>query len=686
MKIFVALCGLFALTSAEIASSNKHHSQHEQSVSAAKQSLQERLAALEGQTGYNQARYGNAYGTSGSEKYVVGCSACIGSENREAYSSSRQSSASERRSSALNQGLSDSDYAGVGIVGFTNDADDNVQSLVAPNYAASASERASSRYSSSSNAYEADDMQQRVVPGDLSSVSSSAYRSAASEHDEDELQRTLVPVGTSSRIYSQSRGSTAAESSRVGASAVPVYVSSGSSNLHRASSASQSESELSESRKPIPTGQYVSISARPGTANVIAVPGGVIHTSGVPDDSQKYYSRASDYTSGSEAQSTRLLNPTSTTYRVTYNPTRNYVSSDKIASSQSESESSRVGSVQQPDKFVNYNSFGGPEAASQTRYRADESDSYNEQTQTRVVPSSVSYPSNGGSSRYQSSGSSSGYQGQTQARIAPVYPVNTVESASSSLRTADEREQRRYTPAVPTYVSASRISSSDQEESRKQQSSSQYGNAAGSYYVVPVVGQSRSQTQQQQYQRNFSPYVPARTQSSLAGSQQASSDLVSQRFGSVASLGQTDDLHTYMSESERLARLQQQQIAGTASNVAVSNIEANRRTLNTASNLDSAAANFVRSSNLANRNSELDASNVDTSGSGGFNRVRSWNKQSKWSSGSEYGADGKPKSYSTLSTGEGEKYNINGAETGYKAATTTLENDGKVSTYSIHTP
>lgn len=65
----------------------RHHSQHEQSVSAAKQSLQERLAAIEGQSSYNQARYGNAYGTSGSEKYVVGCSACIGSENRDAYSS-----------------------------------------------------------------------------------------------------------------------------------------------------------------------------------------------------------------------------------------------------------------------------------------------------------------------------------------------------------------------------------------------------------------------------------------------------------------------------------------------------------------------------------------------------------------------------------------------------------------------
>ena len=54
--------------------------------------------------------------------------------------------------------------------------------------------------------------------------------------------------------------------------------------------------------------------------------------------------------------------------------------------------------------------------------------------------------------------------------------------------------------------------------------------------------------------------------------------------------------------------------------------------------------------------------------------------------GSEYDSEGKIKSHSMLSTAEAEKHNINGAETGYKAATTTLENDGKVSTYSIHTP
>lgn len=544
--------------------------------------------------------------------------------------------ASERRSSALSQALVDSDYAGVGIVGFTNDANnENVQSVVAP-YVASASEQASSRYSQSSNAFEAEDLQQRVLPPDLSSVSSSAYRSSLTETDEDDLQRTLVPVGTSSRIFSQSRGSGVSETSRVGGSVVPVYVSSGSSNVHRAASSSHSESELSDSRKPIAVGQYVSISARPGTSNVVAVPVRVIHTEGVPEDNQKYYSRASDFSSASETSGTRVLNPTSTTYRVTYTPSRNYVSSDKTSSLQAESENSRVVGVQNPERFTNYNTFNAPESSSQTRYRADENDLYSEQGQVRVAPVSNTYPTNGGSSRYASSGSSSSQQGLTNTRIVPNYP-STLDSSSSSLRTAEEREQRRYTPAVPTYVTAGRFSTADQEESRNQQSSSQYG-TAGTYYV-PVVGQSRSQTQQQQYggasqyQRNFSPYVPVRTHSSSSASEIGSSDKLSQRFGSGVAVGQTDDLQTYMSESERLARLQQQQIVASSSNVALSNLDANRRTLNTASNLDSTAANFVRSSNLANRNSEFDSSNVDSSGASGFNRVRSWNKQSKWSSG-----------------------------------------------------
>lgn len=54
--------------------------------------------------------------------------------------------------------------------------------------------------------------------------------------------------------------------------------------------------------------------------------------------------------------------------------------------------------------------------------------------------------------------------------------------------------------------------------------------------------------------------------------------------------------------------------------------------------------------------------------------------------GIQYDESGKPKTYSSLSTAESEQHNINGKTAGYKASTTTLEDDGKISTYSIHTP
>lgn len=169
-----------------------------------------------------------------------------------------------------------------------------------------------------------------------------------------------------------------------------------------------------------------------------------------------------------------------------------------------------------------------------------------------------------------------------------------------------------------------------------------------------------------------------------------------------------------MSEAQRMANLQRNQVASSsASNRYDSNVDLNRKIHNTATNLDAAAADFVRSSNLASRTSEFDAAgDVDRNNignNGGYQKVKSWSRQSQWASGkisiffflntkkflqfvlhliilgSEYGPDGKPKTYSSMSTGESEKYNINGEEAGYKAATSTVEKDGKVSTYSIHT-
>lgn len=551
-------------------------------------------------------------------------------------------------------------------------------------------------------------MQQRVVPHDLSSVSSSAYRSSVAQRDENELQRTIggsTPyrtlgqrqsdhedddvqrsvgssgyigggslnqresgslrtyqqrqddavdedddvqrsVGSSGYIggsHSQTRGSTASDSSSTRtASVVPVYTS----GSHQRTSSSQSESEHTASTRPVPTGQYVSMNVRPGTSTVLQVPIRVIQTGGVQSTDDRYQtSRTSDYPSGSGSSNSAIQHPTSSTYRVVYTPSRNYVTADKMYSS-SDSQGSRTSGVQQPEKLTNYNSFQNVDSVTQNRFHADESDTHN--SQVRVAPVSVTYPLYGGSSRVASAGTATGTSGSNYNYNQNSRPSSTIESSSSS-RTAEEREQRRYNSAAPSYISPSRISS-DRDESRNQVS----GGTTSNSYVVPVSGsQTRYQTNNQQqsgsgsqhqyqqrpaspiYGGNFSPYGPGRTQT-VVGSTASSSDRATTRFGTGTGGGRTDDLHSYMSESERLARLQQQQIAGSSSGISLSNLDANQRTLQAASHLDSTAANFVRNSNLANRNSELDTTSYDGAGTGngnGYTRVMSWNKQSKWASG-----------------------------------------------------
>lgn len=52
----------------------------------------------------------------------------------------------------------------------------------------------------------------------------------------------------------------------------------------------------------------------------------------------------------------------------------------------------------------------------------------------------------------------------------------------------------------------------------------------------------------------------------------------------------------------------------------------------------------------------------------------------------QYDSTGKEKTSGFVSTAEGEDQTVNGKSSGYRAATTTIEDDGKRSTYSIHTP
>jgi len=108
-----------------------------------------------------------------------------------------------------------------------------------------------------------------------------------------------------------------------------------------------------------------------------------------------------------------------------------------------------------------------------------------------------------------------------------------------------------------------------------------------------------------------------------------------------------------MSESERLARLQAQNIQG-------------QHGYKASSTADFGNAALIQPS----------------SGS----RTKSWEKSSKWASQTEYDSAGKTKSSGYLSTAEGEDQTLNGKSTGFRAATTTVEDDGKRSTYSIHTP
>lgn len=159
-------------------------------------------------------------------------------------------------------------------------------------------------------------------------------------------------------------------------------------------------------------------------------------------------------------------------------------------------------------------------------------------------------------------------------------------------------------------------------------------------------------------------------------------DRLSTRLGTGTHDSQ-GSLDEFMTESERLAKLQSRTVAGSSAithSNSNQNVDAyNRIAIDKANALDSNAAEYLNRSSL-NTNQQTS----DTALPPGYKKVTSWQKQSKWASGSKYGADGKLSTHSMLSTAEGEQHNINGDQVGFKAATTTLEDDGKVSTYSLH--
>ncbi|XP_070509318.1 serine-rich adhesin for platelets-like isoform X2 [Chironomus tepperi] len=741
MRILLTILVTAALAHADV--DNKygtHYSQHQTSVNNARQGMQERLSKLDSQNVY-QRQFG------GNENYVAGCTTGCSTGSSSAYNSRLSSSLQQSSAS----GLENSDYVGVGVVshGYANDENDLQQ-------------RVSARFSAGS-ANEADDLQQRVVPGDLSNIQSSAYRASSrssrreeEEEEQEEDLQTNIGAGyhdlsvsndnryteTQRRLLQQQQLQRESESRVTGSGRTGqvYYAPGGSTSTSYRSSAQNSEAQYSESRtqKPVPVGQYVSMTVRPGTSTVLTIP------VAAPDQTQQrvYASNRQGYQAVTESSRTRVQPG----YQINYYPS---YASDRTASS----SGSRVESVTQRVVAYQPQKVTTPAYAS-SRYNEEEIDEDEEEdTQQRIQPANVnlrqSSASTGGSTNYQQS-----YTG----RVVPAVPIHTVESTSSQRTNED---QRRYYQARPVYnqrVTSNRNENEQASGSNIQyttvnrpvvtssriagtQDGSQYGSSGVTYYTAPVTTQSRIQMQaqnqqglaqsqylagtaaqtqytagsaaqnqyaagstlQNQYsagsaaQNQYAAGTGSRTsgygyqaypQSRYSGSQRGSAGSVNQRFSTQAINANSEDLLQYMSESEKLAREQQRQIAGSQSSASqLTASEANRRTVNTASTLDSAAANFVGSTNLQSRLSDFD--NVESlggAGGTGFKRVKSWQKQSKWASGSEYDSDGKIKSHSMLSTAEAEKHNINGAETGYKAATTTLENDGKVSTYSIHTP
>ncbi|XP_055642532.1 uncharacterized protein LOC129779213 isoform X2 [Toxorhynchites rutilus septentrionalis] len=253
------------------------------------------------------------------------------------------------------------------------------------------------------------------------------------------------------------------------------------------------------------------------------------------------------------------------------------------------------------------------------------------------------------------------HQIHSGSSYGPIAPVGGSTSESSS-KYAGHEQQKSTSSYIPVVVQPAGTSSSSSSQYSAQEQHQRHQKLAGdSYYPVSNAGYTGSRYSAHDAQSAY------RQQQAVKGGNYGpypiTDDALGRRFGATgAELGAGADLGGLMSEAERLAKLQ----AKNAYNGAVSGSSA----------IDT-ENRFSGSSDSANNDNTL---------GGGFQRTKSWSSSSKWASGQKYGDDGKIKSYSSLSTAESEQHNINGKKTGYKAATSTLEDDGKVSTYSLHTP
>ncbi|XP_053665033.1 protein lingerer [Anopheles marshallii] len=291
--------------------------------------------------------------------------------------------------------------------------------------------------------------------------------------------------------------------------------------------------------------------------------------------------------------------------------------------------------------------------------------------QSTYVRTGSYVPNIGSSTRYSTAQAADSQRRQTY-QSSPTYvaavPVvgagstSKYESASESQHQQQRHSQNSLN--VPLVVQPAPAGSASSSSSRYASSQQEHrASAGGPGYYAPAGASSYGS----QYATDTAAHSSVHNNRYKAGSGGSfihfpiTHDEFGRRFGAVGGAGgygADTDLRDIMSESESLARMQAQNVH----NGAVSG-----------------SGTFDADTRFGGESEGLGTM------PGGFQRSKSWSSSSKWASEQRYGEDGKPKTSSMLSTAESEKHNVNGKTTGYKAATTTVEDDGKVSTYSLHT-
>lgn len=652
-------------------SANSHFSQHEATVNAARRGAAERLARISAGSVGNPCGSTICYTSSGfadnSDAETIG-QGIVGFTS--GASGSTSASSSKYQASALEEvkatvpvypvvGGSKSSY-----VSSSHRQSSSSVAAGVPNYIAatdglktrsSFGSTSGSSYGSSSGAT----LVQPVIAAAYPIGQETSHSSLASANRE--RYTYPVPVVDASNSY-KSRSNYAASSERQASSVVqpvPVYSSGEQSSRYVASGRQDNYQGYRPSNtyvvysKPVPVQVYAPVTSNLETSARFAnadssvyaqAPVKVVYPArtstqySANEEQQAYSATAAQpvYSSSADRGSHSATNyRSSSSYQPVYQP----VYGGQVATAERSEESRRHSSERTGYPVDN--------TLLRTSAHNERHEDYNRRGSTYVPH----VASSGAVSKY------STYDQTQHANAAGSY-VPIVPVASDSRYSAqDQRHSTSYNSAVVQPVIGTAASSSSSKYSAEERRQQQI--AAGQYYPAGSAtlgsryasseAQSAYNRQQSQIGAGYTPYP-------------ITNDALGRQFGAggIGQLGTHTDLNELMTEAERLAKVQAQN----AHNGAVSG---------------SAAID------TENRFGSDDAASGGT-GAGAFQRTKSWSSSSKWASGQKYGDDGKIKSYSSLSTAESELHNINGKKTGYKAATSTLEDDGKVSTYSLHTP